>query len=188
MKAVILDGSRNITNPTGKDILTRKLEENGWEVNFYQLCQEEIATCTGCFGCWLKTPGQCIINDKGREIAKKVIQSDLVILLSSITFGGYSYHLKKIVDRFIPNILPFFAMVNGEIHHQPRYDKNPNILAIGYLRDKDQKSEEIFKKLIKRNAINFHSPCYAAEIVVGDDQSMDMDKISNVLKAVEMVV
>lgn len=165
-----------------------KLEKEGWEVEEYLLCQEEIATCTGCFGCWLKTPGKCTINDKGREIAKEVIQSDIVILITPITFGGYSYQLKKMVDRFIPNILPFFAIVNGEIHHESRYDKNPIILAIGYLPQKDEESEETFKKLIKRNSINFHSCLYNAEIVVDDVKSLDMAKISNFLEKVEMLV
>lgn len=189
MKAVILDGSQNIKSPTRtiNNMLTVQLEKKGWHVEEYQLCQEEIATCTGCFGCWLKTPGKCTINDKGQEIAKEVIQSDIVILLTPITFGGYSYHLKKMVDRFIPNILPFFAIVNGEIHHEPRYDKNPNILAIGYLTQEHKESEKTFKKLIKRNSINFHSCLYNTEIVVDDVKSLDINKITNFLEKVEML-
>ncbi|KAF5038294.1 hypothetical protein DSECCO2_555740 [anaerobic digester metagenome] len=187
MKTVILDGSSQdsplaIINQQVKMIMDGN-GRDGW-LNNYQLYNEKIATCTGCFGCWLKTPGECVINDMGREIAEKVIQSDLVVFLTPITFGGYSYHLKKMLDRFIPTILPFFALIDGETHHEPRYEKYPSILAIGYLKEKDSKSEDIFKKLVERNAINFYSPHNRAEIVTGDVDSLDI-KISDFLVDVE---
>ncbi|MCK9151868.1 flavodoxin family protein [Methanobacterium alcaliphilum] len=178
MKSIILNGSNGAdTSITSIDReITLKLEENGWDVENIHLNEEKIATCIGCFGCWLETPGECIIKDKGQELAKKVIQSDLLVLLTPITFGGYSYQLKKIVDRLIPNILPFFIKIDGEIHHQPRYEKNPNLLAIGYLPQSDTESELIFTKLIRRNAINMHCPNYHVQIITGEVKKLDLDK------------
>lgn len=188
MNAVILDGSRSQESPLViiNQEVTLKLEKKGWNVDNIHLCQEKIATCMGCFGCWLKTPGICIINDKGQEIAKKVIRSDLTVFLTPITFGGYSYQLKKMVDRLIPNILPFFTVIDGEIHHQARYDKNPNMMVIGYLPQPDTENENIFTKLVERNAINMHSPHYHAEIISGDMRGIELSKISNFLENKEV--
>lgn len=183
MKTVILDGSRSLESPLA--IINSKVEaelnKRGWEIDNIQLCEEKIATCIGCFGCWLKTPGECVINDKAREIAKKIIQSDLIILLNPITFGGYSFELKKIMDRIIPLILPFFAKIDGEIHHQPRYEKYPNIIAIGYQSQEDARSEETFKKLIERNVINFHSHNYSVGTLTGDIESLGLKELLNSL-------
>jgi len=189
MKTIILDGSKtgDSSLATINREVTMKLEEKGWEVENIHLCEEKISTCIGCFGCWLETPGECIIKDKGQEIAKKVVQSDLLVLLTPITFGGYSYQLKKMVDRLIPNILPFFAKINGEIHHQARYEKNPNLLAIGYLPQRDAECEKIFTKLIQRNAINMHCPSYHAEVITKDVKTLDLSKISHYTQDKEVV-
>ncbi|MFZ3171799.1 MAG: hypothetical protein WA118_07460 [Carboxydocellales bacterium] len=44
--------------------------------------------------CWLKAPGICIIDDAGRNIAQAVIGSDLLVILSPVTFWG-SYKKPK---------------------------------------------------------------------------------------------
>lgn len=33
------------------------------ELNFIDLSALHIANCVGCFGCWTKTPGRCVIRD-----------------------------------------------------------------------------------------------------------------------------
>jgi multimeric flavodoxin WrbA len=189
MNAVILDGSsvEGVLNNTGK-ILDLELKNKRWNVESYELSKEKIATCTGCYGCWLKTPGQCIIRDKGQEIAEKVIKSDLLILLSPVTFGGYSFHLKKVVDRLIPNILPFFTKIDGELHHKPRYKKNPKILAVGYLPRHDEESEKIFTKLVSRNAINMHSPENHTEIVTDDEADWNDFKVNSMFEKVDVIL
>jgi multimeric flavodoxin WrbA len=55
--------------------------------------------CVGCFNCWFVTPGECVFNDYGRELAKRICQSDLLIIFSPVTFGSYSSYAKKIIDR-----------------------------------------------------------------------------------------
>ncbi len=179
MDAVILNDSKeDALNNAGK-MLELELENKGWNVEIYRLCDEKIATCTGCYGCWLKTPGLCVIKDMGQEIVGKVIKSDLLILLSTLTFGGYSFHLKKVVDRFIPLVLPFFAEIDGEIHHQPRYEKNPKFLAVGYMPHHDKESERIFTELVDRNAINMHSPENHVEFIT--DQEADLSGVKSIL-------
>ena len=183
MKAVILNGSNTDKNPLNnvEKIVSRELIKNNWEVKNFELRNKNIATCMGCFGCWIKTPGQCIIKDEGREITKTVARSDLLILLSPITFGGYSYHLKKMIDRLLPNLLPFFTKINGEIHHKYRYEKSPKLLAIGNLPKHDEESEKIFKKLLSRNALNMHSPANYTEVITGNMPKFSTDKITAAL-------
>ena len=170
-KVIVLDGS----GPGDEDlapflaILIDELSHNGAQVQTYALREVKLGHCIGCFGCWLETPGICVEADAGREIIEAVIRSEVTILLTPVTFGGYSPELKKIVDRWIPLILPYFGNYYGEIHHKPRYSRYPRLVAIGVQRHPNNEEANIFKAVVGRNAINFHAPSYAAEVIMSTE-------------------
>ncbi|MFT3894902.1 MAG: NAD(P)H-dependent oxidoreductase [Anaerolineales bacterium] len=183
MKALILDGSHandqrsiNVTNallkylPDAETIIVR---------------EQKIGNCAGDFYCWVRSPGMCNTNDDNRIIAAKIIQSDLVIYLTPITFGGYSSALKRMVDHQIQNISPFFANINGEIHHQKRYKRYPNLLTIGWMEKPDAQAEAIFRHLVQRNAINMYAKTSVCGLVIGQQSQADLDsQIESLLQAV----
>ena len=131
----------------------------------WTLRDEKIAYCLGCFECWTKTPGLCRIDDTGREVVESIIGGDLVIYLTPITFGGYSSELKKAVDRSIGLLSPFFTRIDGEVHHQARYDRYPSLLGIGVLPASHPVQEQIFDTLVGRNAINLHAPRHCSLVL-----------------------
>ena len=166
MKALILDGTR--VEETFLDhvhqTLTRRLAAAGCEVESMALRGMEVHHCVGCFGCWTQTPGECMIDDPAREVARAFIASDLVVFFTPVTFGGYSSELKKVLDRIICLLSPFFDRIGGEVHHKPRYRRYPRLLAVGVQPRPDRESEEIFTVLVGRNAINMHAPEHAAAV------------------------
>lgn len=173
MKALVLDGSerRNESESTLSQIVVSELKSLGYDVYDVILYDTDIASCTGCFECWVKTPGICVINDAGRDLARKMIQSELMVFITPVTFGGYSSELKKALDRLIPNVSPFFMKIKGEVHHEPRYDRYPRLIGVGILPHPDEESERIFKTLVGRNAVNFHCPADAALVVLENQGS-----------------
>jgi len=180
MKTLVLNGARtdNETVNTVSDCLEDSLYGKGHEVDVMVLRNEKIGACLGCFGCWLKTPGECIIKDAGSKLPKKVIQSDLVFLLTPVTFGMYSSELKKALDRFpCPILLPFFKKINGEIHHAPRYDKYPILVAIGVLPNLDEESESTFTTLVARNGVNLHTKAISTIVYSNDTSDMIKQKV-----------
>jgi multimeric flavodoxin WrbA len=38
------------------------------DVLLFKLRELAIAPCTGCFGCWTRTPGECVVEDSARDI------------------------------------------------------------------------------------------------------------------------
>ena len=172
MKALVLNGVGKNTQHLDNigETIMRELRSLQWKVESILLCDIEIAPCMGCFGCWVQTPGVCLIDDDAREVTRKMIESDLVVYFTPITFGGYSSELKKALDRSIGLISPFFTRINGEVHHRKRYAQAPKLLGVGIVHEPDEESERIFKTLIGRNAINMHNPAHAA-CVVNEDQS-----------------
>lgn len=167
MKAVLLNGVHDGSGETALEAaLVSQLEASGYTVHDFVLRDMKIAPCNGCFGCWIRTPGVCLQNDDGRRIAEAMAGSALVVFLTPVTFGGYSSELKKALDRSIPNLLPFFRRVDGQIHHVQRYERTPSFVGIGFIQRPDAEAERIFTTLVERNAINLDSPAHAAAVVV----------------------
>ncbi len=156
------------------------------EVVTYNLRDYKLAHCSGCFGCWVKTPGKCSSTDEGTEIIKKVIQSDVTILFTPVTFGGYSSTVKIIIERFIALILPFFKKYENEMHHEPRYKKYPRLISIGVQKRYESTEAGIFKTLAGRNAINFNVPSYAAEVISTEENNQTITtKIKDVFTRID---
>ena len=162
--AVVLNGALagDETLAPVEDTLLELLRETGAGVRAFQLRDIPLAHCQGCFECWLDTPGLCKTDgDAGREITAAMIGSDVLVLLTPVTFGGYSSEIKKAMDRSICMVSPFFRRVDGEVHHKLRYRRYPALAAVGVLHEPDEEQERIFRTLVERNALNFASPATA---------------------------
>jgi hypothetical protein len=174
MKALIFDGSP-AGDSTGSRIsamLVPLLAAKGYEAELVVLRDKTLGHCRGCFQCWLKTPGVCIIDDDNRELSRKFIQSDLTIFLTPVAYGAYSPELKRMLDHLIANISPFFTTIDGETHHKMRYDRYPDVMIAGWLDRPDPMQEALFSHLAWRNTINFNGEKRAWGIVdphVADD-------------------
>ncbi len=187
MRAVILNGSHHGDQASAvlHGVVAGELAEGGWEVEPFVLRDLDIAYCVGCFGCWERTPGECVTDDAARDVARAMIQSDLVAYLTPVTFGGYSSQLKKGIDRIICLGLPFFSVVRGETHHRPRYSRYPRLLGLGVLARQDAAAERLFTTLVARNAVNLHVPAHAAGVVrCGDSSGAMRDVVRHLLAAV----
>jgi multimeric flavodoxin WrbA len=169
MKTLILDGSHS-DDATSERVLASlqiNLKVRGWETQSVTLRDKKIGVCAGDFYCWMRSPGVCNTDDDNRVIAEQVMQSDLVILLTPVTFGGFSSQLKRIMDHLIQNISPYFATINGETHHQKRYERYPDLLVVGWADEPNTQTESIFRHLVHRMSINMNAVTTVCGLVTG---------------------
>ncbi|MDF2988527.1 MAG: hypothetical protein K0R50_4037 [Eubacterium sp.] len=131
------------------------LQQNDYRVSTYDIQTQDMHYCVGCFSCWIKTPGECVFKDISCDINKDYIGSDITIFVSPVKYGCYTPAVRRTLDRMVPNILPFFKKINGEVHHAPRYKKYPNFVAFGYGEDITIDEADTFQALCDANAINF---------------------------------
>ena len=164
MKALVLDGSRegDSLTPVAVQGMTAAFTERVDDVELVKLRELDIAPCAGCFGCWTRTPGECVVRDSAHDVLRSYVGSDIVVYATPVTFGGYSFHLKKMLDRFIPVLDPRFTVVGGEVHHRLRY---PKTIGLGTLPSPDPEAERLFATLVARNGINVHQAVEAGVIV-----------------------
>lgn len=131
--------------------------------------ESQLQYCRGCFRCWVDHVGECVIDDQIRVISKNIVNSEKFIMISPILFGSYSVSMKRLLDRFIPNVLPFFKILNRRVIHCRRYRNFPDMIAIGYVKQKNQLQEKTFRQFVGSNAKNLglNTPeveiCYSVE-------------------------
>jgi multimeric flavodoxin WrbA len=189
MHVVILHGGEADDGPQEAlaGSLLEEIEHRGWSHQLLLLRNMTIAPCVGCFGCWLKTPGECIRNDGGRDVARALVQGDAWVFLSRVTFGGYSSLLKSALDRMIPNILPFFTVRQGDMRHLLRYPDPAVLLGLGLQREADDESASIFGDLIHRNALNTDAPASATVVLAETDtDETRSERLDALLKTLEV--
>ncbi len=120
--------------------------------------QPGVRHCVGCFGCWIKTPGECVLADRAREFCAAIPRYDEIIIISKLTFGGLSPDVKAVLDRSIGYMLPFFRIVKGEMHHVQRFSSSPSLNYHFYQAAGKPAQKQTAQKLAEANGINFGSP------------------------------
>jgi multimeric flavodoxin WrbA len=178
MKSLILNGAFKDDHRMDIiiDVFSSSLKQKRWDVEVVDLNNKTIAGCLSCDACWYKTPGVCAIDDDGRTVAAKMIQSDLTIFVSPVMFGGYSSELKKFIDRTKPILSPLMKAKGSVLGHAQRYHKYPKIISVGQLPAPDQESEKLFTDLLYRNSLNYTSPAIATGVVYA---GQDKEKVSS---------
>lgn len=119
-----------------------------------------VKTCTGCFGCWVKTPGRCVLDDRASALPGYLKQCAELAILSPIWYGGYSPNVKAAVERCLGYMLPYFRVIGGETHHRMRYD-NPFQLSVHFYGACDDEEKEIARRLVRANAVNLGAGGYS---------------------------
>jgi multimeric flavodoxin WrbA len=114
----------------------------------------KIHPCICCFGCWVKTPGQCVINDGYNNMGTLISKCNQMIIVSRCFYGSYSPFVHNVLDRSIPYLLPYFKTENGETHHRNRYDNNI-IFTVHFYGNISDREKETARKLVAANSINF---------------------------------
>ncbi len=119
--------------------------------------QGEIKRCIGCFGCWTKTPGECVIHDGYERTSLDMALCDEMILISECCYGTVSPFIKNVQDRALSYVQGDFIMKNGEMHHKHRYENTIRISAYFYGEDITEEEKKTAQDIIEGNAENFHA-------------------------------
>ncbi|MGL4361827.1 MAG: hypothetical protein ACRCSG_00850 [Cellulosilyticaceae bacterium] len=116
------------------------------------------ASCFGCFGCWLKTPGSCVLKDSLKEMGRNLASVDEYIIVSEVNYGVFTPGVKRVLDRSISYLLPFFRIIDKEIHHVPRYKQQFDFKIYIYnSKNISDLEKDVLEKYIAGMAINMNA-------------------------------
>lgn len=48
----------------------------------------KITPCVGCFGCWVKTPGRCVIRDDAVTVYPLIAQSGRILYITACALAA----------------------------------------------------------------------------------------------------
>ena len=135
-------------------------------VEWVDLSKLRIANCVGCFGCWTRTPGRCVIRDDAVKVYPRIAASRRILYVSRVRYGGYDTVMKTMLERSIPVQQAFIRLLDGETHHVQRSVVPKKAVIIGY-GDCSPEEQALFRRLAERNAKNMnfesHRVLFAAE-------------------------
>ncbi len=158
----------------------RKLELpiNDHSTEYIDLSGLKIANCVGCFGCWTKTPGKCVIRDDAVKVYPKIAESSKVLYISKVKYGNYDTIMRTLLERSLPIQQPFIRLLNGETHHIQRavVPKQATVIGYGNISNEEQ---EIFTQLIGRNAANMNFRSY--RIIFSQENTLEQAVMNEVL-------
>ena len=161
MKVTIFNGS-----PRGKkgntQVMVKEFSKGarqaGAEVENVFLVKKKIRPCRGCFTCWIKTPGICVIKDDMAELIQKFGESDIVVFATPVYVDNVTGIMKNFMDRLIPFIDPHYEKdEGGECVHISRSEKQAKLVVISNCGFPEQSHFQVLELLFKRVARNMRS-------------------------------
>ena len=126
MRVLVLNGSPKKRSDTFcmTDAFLRgmnKEQEN--VIDVINIIDKDISPCKGCFGCWEKMDGHCVIQDDQNEILDLYVRADVVIWSFPLYCYSMPSHLKAVLDRTIPLVkMKMVEESDGTIHHEAMVD------------------------------------------------------------------
>ena len=122
MKVLVLHGS-----PKGEASNTLKLTKAFLEglapdeTEILDLYKLDVRECRGCFACWNKTPGVCVIHDDMASVIQKILAADVIVWSFPLYYFSLPSRVKMVMDRLLPMSLPFMTG-DASGGHPRRYD------------------------------------------------------------------
>lgn len=150
MRLIVSDRPLDLTGLSAPDLET------------VDLSALDIRGCVGCFGCWTRTPGRCVIRDDAVKVYPAIAASDKLLYVSRVRFGGYDTPMKTMLERSIPVQQAFLRLHHGEAHHVQRAVAPKEAVILGYGADSEAE-RELFRRLAARNALNM---CFTSHRVL----------------------
>ncbi len=127
-KIVVFDGGPRNTKFSKTTFMVnhfcRGAKSAGAEVEYVKLKDMKINSCTGCYTCWTKTPGECIFKDDMTDLRLKFRKADLIIFASPLYIFNVTGIMKNFLDRILPNMKPYMLIEEGLTRHPHRYPED----------------------------------------------------------------
>lgn len=147
MITIITDGKMNYIG----EGLVKEMIGKGHQVEHISLEGVTIKPCTNCGGCTYKTYGKCVVRDDGDWIFPKVIQSDVILFVTPIVFGSYSFPIKRLFDKFALIMERFYYIENKELVKGGMQGRKFKFFVLGSTDSLLTEEEQAFQKLHHEN-------------------------------------
>ena len=143
----------------------------GTQTELLELRHLNIRPCTGCLGCWTKTPGRCVQRDDMDRVYAAIAAADVIVESFPLYFYGIPGTLKTLTDRCLPYMQPvtghqvFIRQDGLQLCHRFIFHKQRCLHIHTKCIMRQQRIVFYFlhlqsnQSLRSSNCISFHRPC-----------------------------
>lgn len=116
---------------------------------------QKVKHCTGCWSCWLATPGACAQHDLD-EFYHAFVHAKQAVFFIDIKHDFMSSNCKHLFDRLITLSLPYITYETKESRHRPRYESLCDLSFYYKNNFSSKEAETLFIEFLKTVAHQFH--------------------------------
>ncbi len=111
MNVLVLNGSPKAERSNTMNVTNAFLEgfPDDADIEIVHLSKLEIKPCMGCYSCWKKTNGKCVIQDDMQTLYGKISRADILIESFPLFFFGMPSTVKAMTDRCLPFMMPYMG-------------------------------------------------------------------------------
>jgi multimeric flavodoxin WrbA len=137
MQVLALNGSPRLEDSNSQRLLAPLLagmREAGAQVAQHYLARLSINYCTGCYGCWTRTPGKCSAwRDDMDLLLPQVQAADYLVLAFPLYVYTMPARVKAFLERLLPTVEPWMVphpTRPGVTTHPHRSAKIPKLVIL----------------------------------------------------------
>jgi len=190
MKILVIQGS-----PRGKEGNTEIIVNQflkgaasmGAQTEIIHLKGKKIKPCSGCFTCWIKTPGICAINDDMTALIQKVRECDIIVYATPLYNYNMTALLKAFQERLLPLADPHLIKEDGSFRHPQRYPNNRKMVLISNCGFPDTSYFEGLCRVFRHLEKSSNMPL-AGEILVPAGETLKQESFREQRKALNVVL
>jgi multimeric flavodoxin WrbA/putative sterol carrier protein len=133
MKILAVQGSPRPGKSNTEILLQEFLKgarNQGAQTETIYLKEKKIQPCLGCFTCWTKTPGTCVLNDDMAELLVKVGESDVLVYATPLYNYNMTALLKAFQERLLPRLDPHLVKTGETYRHPQRIQSNRKVVLL----------------------------------------------------------
>lgn len=116
------------------------------DVRHFNLENMDIEPCYACRGCEEKANGRCVVRDDADLLLPCLSRSKVIIVLTPVVFGGYSFKVKRALDKLGLITSKHYSYYKGELRKGT--PSGTKYYVIGINDNIGHEEISVFKKLV----------------------------------------
>jgi multimeric flavodoxin WrbA/putative sterol carrier protein len=138
MKLLILRSNPRKNGYTERltDFFVTGSKEAGADIIDIDLCAKDVKHCLGCYGCWIQTPGKCVLNDDMQQLVELFLDADVIVFSTPLNAYSVNSRMKAFLDRTLVLARPGFVitpkgLVGNCLRFPEKWPKKMAAIAVG---------------------------------------------------------